>query len=122
MPLLRQKRDLMVIHPKGEQRLRKYDVAFYRRPTGEYVLHRVMKVRRDSYVICGDNRWNREFDVPDEWILGIMTAVIRDGKEISVTDWRYRLYVHLWCDFFWIRALILRIRRKLRKMRRVTRK
>lgn len=118
MPLLRQNRDLMVIQKKGPERLRKYDVAFYRRPAGEYVLHRVLKVCPDSYVICGDNRWNREYDVPDEWILGVLTAVVRDGKEIPVTDWRYRLYVHVWCDLFYLRALILRVRWKLRKMRR----
>jgi hypothetical protein len=54
-------------------------------------------------------------------MVGILTAVIRDGKKtISVTDPVYRLYVHLWCDLFPIRAAALfgktlpaRIRRKL---------
>jgi hypothetical protein len=79
-------------------------------------------VRKADYVICGDNRWGREFGVPDEWILGVLAAVVRDGKQINVTDPAYRCYVHLWCDFFWIRAgilwlrdLPLRVRRKLKK-------
>lgn len=122
MPLLRQNRDLMVIDRKGEGRCKKYDAILYRRPSGQYVMHRILKVCEDSYVLCGDNRWQRERGVKDEWILGVLTAVVRDGKEISVTDWRYRLYVHLWCDFFyirggicWLRDLPWRIRRKLRK-------
>ena len=70
-------------------------------------------------MICGDNRWMREFGVPDEWIIGILTGVLRDGKDlVRVTDFKYRLYVHLWCDFYWIRAFILRVRGNLRKLKR----
>lgn len=122
MPLLRQHRDLMVIEKRQPGRCKKYDVVLYKRPSGQYVLHRILKVRRDDYVICGDNRWRREFGVREDWILGVMTAVVRDGKQLRVTDRKYRLYVRLWCDFFWIRAGILwiaelpgRIKRKLRK-------
>lgn len=118
MPLLRERRDLMVIDRKGPGRCRKYDAILYRRPTGEYVLHRILKVCDEGYVLCGDNRWIREYGVQEDWVLGVLTAVIRDGKEIPVTNWSYRLYVHLWCDFFYARALILRVSARLRKLRR----
>ena len=85
------------------------------------LLHRILEVRPDGYVLCGDNRRQREYGVRDRHMVGILTAVIRDGKKtISVTDPVYRLYVHLWCDLFPIRAAALfgktlpaRIRRKL---------
>ena len=115
MPLLREKRDLLIIE-KVSGRLKKYDVPLYRRDSGQYVLHRILKVRKDDYVICGDNRWLREFGVKDEWILGVLTAVVRKGKRVSVTSWKYRLYVHIWCDFYWIRAFILRGWGVLRKI------
>lgn len=110
MPLLREHRDLLVIDRRGTDRCKKYDAVLYRRPTGEYVLHRILKVRRDDYVLCGDNRWAREYGVREDWILGVLTAVVRDGREISVKDLKYQLYVHLWCDFFYIRAAIIRVR------------
>lgn len=122
MPLLRENRDLMVIERKGAQRCRKYDVVLYRRPSGEYVLHRILKVRRDDYVLCGDNRCYREYGVEESWILGVLTAVVRDGKEIPVTDWRYQLYVHLWCDLFYIRAGMIRVRDRLKRMKRKRRR
>jgi hypothetical protein len=78
-------------------------------------MHRILKVREHDYILCGDNRWQRETGVQDDWILGVLTAVIRDGKEIPVTDWRYRLYVHLWCDLFYIRGGILWLKGKLFK-------
>lgn len=107
-PLLHEGQDLMIIDKKPEGRMKKYDAILYKRPCGKYIMHRIMKVRKDDYVLCGDNRWQREFGVKDEWILGVLTAVVRKGKRISVTNWKYRLYVHIWCDFYWIRAFILR--------------
>lgn len=121
LPLLRQHRDLVIIEPPRGP-LRKYDIPLYRRDTGEYVLHRVVQVRRDGYVLCGDNQWRREFGITDRHIIGVLTAFVRDGKEIPVTGWRCRLYAHLWCDAFWLRAAILwcralpgRLRRRKRR-------
>jgi hypothetical protein len=115
-PLLHEGRDLMIIDKKPEGRMKKYDAILYKRPCGKYIMHRILKVRQDDYVLCGDNRWLREFGVKDEWILGVLTAVVRKGKRVSVTSWKYRLYVHIWCDFYWIRAFILRGWGVLRKI------
>lgn len=107
MPLIRQGRDLVIIE-RPEPRLRKYDVPLYRRDSGQYVLHRILKVRESDYVICGDNRWSRETGITDRQIIGVLTAVVRNGKVLPVTAFRYRLYVHLWCDLFPLRAVILK--------------
>lgn len=106
LPLIREGRDVLLISRKPEGRLKKYDVPLYKRDSGRYVLHRILKVRKDDYVLCGDNRWKRETGITDGHIIGVLTAVIRDGKELPVTDRRYRLYVHLWCDLFYPRAVL----------------
>ena len=47
-PLLHNRKSTVVIEiPKNM--LKKYDVALYRRPGGEYVLHRVIKVVENAY-------------------------------------------------------------------------
>ena len=109
-PLIRQDRDILIIE-KPQGRLKKYDVPLYKRDSGQYVLHRILKVRDSDYVICGDNRYCKEYGITDRHIIGVLTAVVRDGKEMPITDWRYRLYVHLWCDLFPLRAVILKARR-----------
>lgn len=114
MPLIKQGRDVLIIK-KVNGRLKKYDVPLYQRDSGQYVLHRILKVRKDDYVICGDNRSFKEYGISDRHIIGVLTGVIRKGKEISVTSKKYRLYVHLWCDFFPIRAFILRAVRFLKR-------
>ena len=111
LPLIRQGRDLVVIE-RTSGRLKKYDVPLFRRPNGTYVLHRIVWVRNEDYVVRGDNRWHKETGVRDEQILGVLTSVIRDGKELSVRDPKCRVRVRIWRLFFPLRAF-------WRKMNRV---
>lgn len=100
-PMLRQNRDLVhIVPPAGH--LKKYDVALYRRTNGQYVLHRVIKVEKDGYGIRGDNCVGTE-QVPEEQVLGVLTAFQRNGKTRPVTALGYRLYVRLWCWLYPLR-------------------
>ena len=101
-PMLRQSRDLVVIEVPAE-RLKKYDVALYRRGTS-YVLHRVIGVKSDHYLIRGDNTYALEM-VPDGAVLGVLTAFQRKGKKYSVTDRSYRCYVRFWNAIYPLRVL-----------------
>ena len=111
MPLLRQRRDVIEIRKKAPGRCRKYDVVLYKRGD-RYILHRIIKVLPDGYVIMGDHNTFKEYDVTDDMILGVMTRVVRDGKSITTTDWRYKLYYHIWVDFYPIRVFILKCKAK----------
>ena len=118
MPLIRQDKDLLIIEKKPEGRLKKYDVPLYKRDSGQYVLHRILKVRDQDYVICGDNRWRREYGITDRHIIGVLTGIVRDGKTVSVNDKGYRLYVHLWCGLYYLRAPFTAIGMKINRLRR----
>ena len=107
-PMLRQNRDLVVIEvPDG--RLKRYDVAFYRRREA-YVLHRVIRVTEDGYRIRGDNTYSIEI-VPESDIIGVLTGFCRKGKEYTTDNRAYRRYVRFWCAIYPIRALWVRCRR-----------
>lgn len=114
MPLIKQGRDVLIIQ-KTDGRLKKYDVPLYQRDSGQYVLHRILKVRKNDYVICGDNRYHKETGITDRHIIGVLTGIIRNDREISVRDLRYRIYLHLWCDFFPIRAFLIKVRNFLKR-------
>ncbi len=112
MPLLRQKRDIIEIKKKEPGKCKKYDVVLYKR--GEtYILHRILKVRPDGYIIAGDHNTFIEKDVTDDMILGVMTRVIRDGKSITPENIWYKLYVHLWCDVYPVRMFMLKAKWKI---------
>ncbi len=92
-PLLHDRRSTVVITKTGKT-VRKYDVVLFRRPTGEYVLHRVWKVRKKDYLFCGDNRIYKE-PVPADWILGIMVGFYPDEskKFLTCRDKEYQEYM-----------------------------
>lgn len=115
LPLLRQKKDIVEIRKKETGRCRKYDMVLYKR-NSQYILHRILKVLPDGYVIAGDHNLFLEYDIADEQILGVVTRVVRDGKSINMTDKKYLFYVHLWCDFYPVRILILRIKALIRRL------
>jgi len=118
-PLIRQGRDLMVIVPKPARRLRPLEAVFYRRG-GKYLLHRVFLRRRKDYVIGADNRIFAERGITDDDVLGVLQAVLRDGKrELRVRSFRYQAYVFLWYLIFPVRAVFMYVRKKQKAAVRV---
>lgn len=114
LPLIRQKKDLIHIK-KCSGRLKKYDVPLYKLSNGRYVLHRIIKIRENDYVICGDNCTDKEYGITDKEIIGVLVGITRNGKYISVKDKKYLVYVHLWCDFLEVRIFILKLIKNLKK-------
>lgn len=107
MPFLRQHRDIIEIHKKEIGRYKKYDIVLYKR-NDNYILHRILKVLPDGYIIAGDHNLYVETDISDDMILGVLTRVIRNGREIDVNNSiLYRCYVHFWCAFSFIRRAFI---------------
>lgn len=114
MPLLRQGRDLMVIYKADTAKLRKYDAVLFKRPNvngrGRYVLHRLLRICPDGrFWIVGDNCASGEMVSPEN-ILGILKAVQRGKKTISVDSFGIKLYVFFWAAPYPIRFFFLKLR------------
>ena len=107
LPMLRQERDLVVIS-KPDGPLKKYDVALYKRGDA-YVLHRVIAVNKDEYLIRGDNTYSLEH-VPYSAVLGVLTEFKRNGTTYSVTDRKYVLYSKVWNSLYPLRYAYRRAR------------
>lgn len=93
-PLIRGHRDIVVIK-KLSQPLLVGDVPLYKYDTSDkLILHRIIKILPDGrYVIRGDNTYIKEY-VPPENIVGVLTAIYRDGKYIDCKSSRgYKLYM-----------------------------
>ena len=117
MPILRYRRDLMLLK-KLPREPKVNDAVLYKRENGQYVMHRIVKIRKDGYVLRGDNRFNLEYGVKREQIIGIMVGFYRDEKFIDCdTNKYYKLYVFIMRSTVFPRRVIKFIKRKL-KMRR----
>lgn len=114
-PMLRSERDNIRVE-KCEGRLRRLDVALYRRRDGKHVLHRVVRVKPDGYVMRGDNCDYTERGITEEMIVGKLVGFWRDDRYIPVENRLYRLYAHLRNFFYPIRFLRLRTVKLLRRI------
>ncbi len=117
LPLIKQGRDLMVLE-RPNRRPKKYDAVLYKRPNGQYVMHRIIGENKYGFILCGDNRYDREYSVQNEQILALLTAVVRNGKEIKADSFKYKIYARLWCDFFHLRRLILMVKGKFKNAKK----
>ena len=107
-PMLRQNRDLVIIRSPAS-RLKKYDVALYKRGK-DTVLHRVIGVEKDHYLIRGDNTYTVE-NVPDTAVIGVLAGFRRGKREISTENRTYRRYARFWNGIYPLRHFLWRGRR-----------
>ncbi len=115
-PLFADRRDTVIILP-ANGRLEKYDVPLYRRGD-EYVLHRIIKVLPESYVICGDNCENYEYGISDGDIIGRLHAFYRKDKYYTVDNFFYKLYSISIVKTFAIRMFFKKLKRFLARIYR----
>ncbi len=101
-PLLHNRQSIVKIE-KANGILKKNDVVLFIRNNGDYVLHRIVKVRRNDYLICGDNQWVYE-RIPHGDVIGIMTEYTNDGEHyVSVSSDEYKEYVDKHCKYYWLK-------------------
>ncbi|MBR2916774.1 MAG: S24/S26 family peptidase [Clostridia bacterium] len=95
LPLIRPGKDSVVLS-KGTLPLKKYDLPLYRRRDGSFVIHRVVGFgKRNSYIMCGDNQYKKEYGIKDEDIIGLVTGIYKGKRLIKVSSLLYKFYISL---------------------------
>lgn len=115
LPLFRHQRDSVILSPCDPKTLRRGDVPLYRRPDGRFILHRILKVERDTYTLAGDAQHELERGLPKECVLAVMTGFIRKGRTVSCRHPLYRLYSALWMLVRPVRPFLFRVGSRLRR-------
>lgn len=117
LPLIVQERDsVILIKPEGD--LKKNDIAFYLRDDGHYVLHRVIKAQNGKYSMCGDNQHWLEEGIENRHIIGVVSKINRNNREITDDTLIYKIYLFVW-QFFIVRRVFFKFRGLFRKLRRL---
>lgn len=97
LPMLKGGED-MILLTKPVGRLHMFDVAlYYRRETDSYSVHRVVGFKKDkTYVLLGDNNFQREYGISDDDVIGVVTNYYHNGRMRSVNDFSYTVYCNFW--------------------------
>ena len=91
-PMLREHKDIVVIE-RINGKLKVGDVVAYLGAGNTYTLHRIVRIKKGSLIIRGDNNYFTEFNIKNEDIVGILKEYYRAGKYINCkTHKGYKLY------------------------------
>lgn len=107
-PMLYHRRDQVCITAPKEGSLRKYDLPLFKRQDGKYILHRVVDVKTEGYVVRGDNQGVNEYPIVHSQVIGVVKGFWREGRYISCDNLWYRLYCRLWSYSYFVRWLCSR--------------
>ncbi len=94
-PFLCHNRDY-IYFTRPERELCRGDMVFYQRDNGQYVMHRIYRVKPDGYYMVGDAQTQIEGPLRREQIFAVITQVKRAGKMIRPGDFWWEFFEHIW--------------------------
>lgn len=119
-PLLIPGTDRVIIAPLTGKRLKKGDIALFRRKESKLVLHRIVRVVKDtagiSFYFCGDNQKEIEGPVSETDIFGKVTFIEKKKMKFSVRNPLYVLSVFVWMILRPVRPNISRFIARFKKV------
>ena len=86
-PTLKNEKQSVILLPKKE-RLKVMDIAFYERKCGTLVLHRIVEVKENGYIFCGDSLKDREF-IEEDGVFAVVAGFYKGKKYISTDSEKF---------------------------------
>ena len=105
-PFLIHARD-MIYFKKPDRKLKKGDMVFFQRETGQYVMHRIWKIRPEGYYIVGDAQTQIEGPVKREQIFALITKVRRKERWMKPGDFWWEFFEHVWLHMIPVRRAVM---------------
>ncbi len=106
-PMLTHRKDTVVLTKCDPFTLKRGDLPLYKRDNGRYILHRIIRVHKDTYDMIGDHQYEVERGVPKKNVLCLVKAFTRKGKQYSCNEFKYKLYTFIWCLTIPFRRVLL---------------
>ena len=103
-PLIRQREDIWRIVKTDTYK--KGDIVLYKSNVDHYVLHRILKIKKDKIILAGDYNYFKDKPITKNMILGLLTTITKkDGKIIELSkDKKARRFFYT--NFFHIKAFL----------------
>ncbi|MGN1344109.1 MAG: S24/S26 family peptidase [Traorella sp.] len=108
-PFLCHERDSIIIS-KPTKALKKGDMVFYTRKTGQYVMHRIHHIDSNGKIYCiGDAQSDIEGPLDSSCVFGIIHKVIRKGKLMDESNFWWKFFEKVWIRIIPLRPFLIRL-------------
>ena len=101
-PLIKQRED--ILHIVKTDIVKKGDIILYKSQIDHYVLHRILRIKKDKIICAGDYNYFKDKPITINQVLGKLVSIKKkDGKEIDLSkDKKVRKFFYT--NFFPIKA------------------
>lgn len=107
-PFLIHQRDIICFR-KPEEKLKKGDMVFFQRDNGQFIMHRIWKIKPEGCYIVGDAQTEIEGPVKEEQIFAVITRVKRKDRWILPGSFWWEFFARVWIHLVPIRRIITKI-------------
>lgn len=107
-PFLGDSRD-WILMKKPERQFRVGDMVFYQRNSGQFVMHRIYKVKPEGCYMIGDSQWQQEGPIAKEQIFAYIIKVKRKEKWIGPGNLCWEFFEHIWIRLVPLRKSLTKI-------------
>jgi len=104
-PFLIHQRDTIWFR-KVDRRLKLGDMVFYQRENGQFVMHRICRIREGQYYMVGDAQTEIEGPISEEQIFARVFQVMRKGVVMTEKSLWWRFFEKVWIRIIPIRPAI----------------
>ena len=111
-PLFHGGRDKVTLAPI--KKLKRKMICFYKRDDGSYILHRIIRIKKNEIFCVGDNQTFIEGPLRKDQFIARVTEFERKGKKSSVSALWCKIYSFVWCIKVSFRPKLFHILLKLK--------
>ena len=106
-PLIRERED--ILHIVKSSNYKKGDIVLFKNKEEHYVLHRILKIKKDNIVTAGDYNYFKDQPINRDQVLGLLISIKKkDGTLIDLSkDKKARKFWYT--NFFHIKAFFQKV-------------
>ena len=116
LPIIRPSIDMVTI--VSPQELKNDDIVLYVRASGQFVLHRLISIKKGKCTMFGDNQKALERNIPIENVVAKVKSIHRDGEIVDFNSKEYKKYVkkiHRKINFYKFPIFLITVKNKIFK-------
>ena len=108
LPFLVHKRDAVYL-TKIKKPLKVGDMVLYQRLNGEYILHRICRIKDKTYCMVGDAQTVIEPDIKEEQLIAVVCKAQRKGKVQKPGCFWWFFFENIWVRMIPCRPVLQRL-------------
>ncbi len=108
-PLFSHLKTKVTLTKVDDKNIKKGAIPLYMRKNGQYVLHRIVKIKGDSLIMCGDAQVELEYGITKSDIIAVVKSFSFFSRQVSTQSFWHSVYLFIWTLIRPVRPFFIRL-------------